>query len=227
MKLVLVLIFLAAVAFAEPVADPAPWYGYWGYPYYIKTGPKHTWVDGYGYAIVGDKEEPAAVERKKREADPAPWYYGYWGYPYGYYGRKTTWVDGYGYAITGRKKRESDPAVVGSHSSAPLQATPYLGHPLVGGVPHSATIEHKGTEVIPGAVAAGESIPGTTVYAGHYGYGLPFYGRRKREAEAEAEAEADPKSWYYGYYGHHLGYYGRYYGGYYGYPYGYGYYYGK
>merc|ERR1719369_828742 len=109
-------------------------------------------------------------------------------------------------------------------TSAPAQATPYLGHPLVGGVPHSATFEHKGTEVIPGAVAAGESVPGATVYAGHYGYGLPPYGRRKREAEADA----DPESWYYGYYGHHLGYYGRYYGGYYGYPYGYGYYgYGK
>jgi len=222
MKFVLALLFLAALAFAEPEANPAPWYGYWGYPYYIRTGPKHTWVDGYGYAIVGAKE-PAAAERKKREADPAPWHYGYWGYPYGYYGRKTTWVDGYGYAITGRKKRESDPAVLGSQSSAPPQplTTPYLGHPLVGGLPHSATVEHKGTEVIPGAVAAGESIPGATVYAGHYGYGLPLYGRKKREAEAEAEA--DPESWYYGYYGHHLGYYG----GYYGYPYGYGYYYGK
>merc|ERR1712002_435468 len=83
MKLVLALIFLAAVAFAEPEANPAPWYGYWGYPYYIKTGPKHTWVDGYGYAIVGDKEEPAAAERKKREADPN---YGYGGYPHGDYG---------------------------------------------------------------------------------------------------------------------------------------------
>merc|ERR1712029_1196514 len=61
---------------------------------------------------------------------------------------------------------------------------------LLPAVPHSATVEHKGTEVIPGEVSVGAPI--ATV-----GYGLPLWGRKKREAEAEAEAdpEADPEAW--------------------------------
>ena len=51
------------------MAEASPFY-YWGYPYYyhpLKLGPKHEWVEGYGYAIPQAK---AAEERKKREAEP-------------------------------------------------------------------------------------------------------------------------------------------------------------
>merc|ERR1711992_146053 len=184
--------FAVALSFLAAMAEANPWgywgyRGYWGYPYRgIKLGPKHEWVEGYGYAIPQAKP---AEERKKREAEAA---------------------------VLGTT--HSAPAV-------PIAPVPYhLGAApaaLLPAVPHSAAVEHKGTEVIPGEVSVGAPI--ATV-----GYGLPLWGRKKREAEAEA----DPEAWYYGYYGHHLGYYGGYYGhpygyGYYGHPYGYGYgYYG-
>merc|ERR1712066_518259 len=206
-------------------------------------------------------------------------YYGYWGDPWGYryYGVKpaptheTKWVDGYGYAIhpiakEERKKREAvavpepepEPAILGTTHSAPAVplVAPYaIGAPLLPAVPINPTAVHKGSEVIPGAVTAGDPIAGPTVYAGHLGYGLPYHGwgygygiahppvvaaapaAAPAEAPAavdDADAEADPESWYYGYYGYPYrryygygyGYYGGY-GGYYGHPYGYGYYYGK
>merc|ERR1711971_1158978 len=154
----------------------------WG----IKRGPKHEWVEGYGYAIP-QAAKPAERKRREAEADP-------------------------------------EPAVLGSQSSAPAVPQALLAH-----VPSGATFEHKGTEIIPGAVSEGEPIA-SVAYAGHYGYGYPHWGRKKRapEAEAEAEAEADPAAWYghyYGGYGGYGGYYGHRYGGYYGYP-GYGYRYG-
>merc|ERR1739838_824717 len=126
---------------------------------------------------------------------------------------------GYGYAIpqaakpAERKRREAEadpePAVLGSQSSAPavpLVAAPYaigaIPEALLAHIPHGATFEHKGTEVIPGAVS---------------------------EGEAEGVSEADPEAYGYysypGYYGHgYGGYYGHLYAGYYGHPYGYGYY---
>jgi len=167
------------------LAEANPWYGWYGYAPVVKLGPKHEWVEGYGYAIPQAK---AAEERKKREAVAEP-----------------------------------EPAVLGSSSSAPLvYGAPLLGAPL--GLPaltHGATVEHKGTEVTPGAVTVGEPV------SLGYAVPLPLWGRKKREAEPEAEAEADPESWYYGYYGHGYGrYYGYGYGGYYGYPYGYYGYYG-
>jgi len=179
--------FAIALSLLAAMAEASPFY-YWGYPYYyhpLKLGPKHEWVEGYGYAIPQAK---AAEERKKREAVAEP-----------------------------------EPAVLGSSSSAPLvYGAPLLGAPL--GLPaltHGATVEHKGTEVTPGAVTVGEPV------SLGYAVPLPLWGRKKREAEPEAEAEADPESWYYGYYGHGYGrYYGYGYGGYYGYPYGYYGYYG-
>merc|ERR1712158_243111 len=112
------------------------------------------------------------------------------------------------------------------------------------GAPHLHTVEHKSTEVIPGAVAAGTT---PVAYAAPYGYGYGYgYGlhhpllvaapaateeaavtdaRKKRETEAEA----DPAVLYSGYYGHPYAYgygLGGYYGGYGGYAgrgyYGYG-----
>merc|ERR1711997_1417656 len=99
-----------------------------------------------------------------------------------------------------------------------------MGEALLAHVPHGATVEHKGTEVIPGAVSEGEPIA-AVAYTGHYGYGYPHWGRKKRAPEAEADAAAEAYYGYYGYPGYYGGY-GRYYGGYYGYPYGYGYRYG-
>merc|ERR1711899_250198 len=77
MKIVVSILFLAALAFAEPEndyqsgpnpeADPAAdaWYGYYGYPGYY--GHRYYGYGGYyghryGYGYWG---------RKKREADPA------------------------------------------------------------------------------------------------------------------------------------------------------------
>merc|ERR1712088_1605 len=164
MKFAVALALLAAMAEANPWGY---WGGYYGYPYWgIKRGPKHEWVEGYGYAIP-QAAKPAERKRREAEADP-------------------------------------EPAVLGSQSSAP--AVPLMGAPyaigavpeaLLAHVPHGATVEHKGTEVIPGAVSEGEPIA-SVAYAGPYYYG------------------------YYGYPGYYGGY-GRYYGGYYGYPYGYGY----
>ena len=50
------------------LAEANPWYGWYGYAPVVKLGPKHEWVEGYGYAIPQAK---AAEERKKREADAA------------------------------------------------------------------------------------------------------------------------------------------------------------
>merc|ERR1739842_255158 len=114
---------------------------------------------------------------------------------------------------------------------------PYLHH----AVPHTYTVAHKDAVVTPGAVDV-KVAAAPYVYAGHYGYGLPWgygYGlpvlaapaaaeepavadaRKKRDAEAEPEADAAAEA-YYGYPGYYGGY-GRYYGGYYGRGYGYGY----
>merc|ERR1739838_917447 len=195
MKFAVALALMAAMAEANPWGYWG-WGGYYGYPWGIKRGPKHEWVEGYGYAIP-QVAKPAERKRREAEADP-------------------------------------EPAVLGSQSSAPavpLVAAPYaigaVPEALLAHVPHGATFEHKGTEVIPGAVSEGEPIA-SVAYAGHYGYGYPHWGRKKRDPEAEAEA--DPAAWYghyYGGYGGYRGYYGHRYGGYYGYPgYGYGYRYG-
>merc|ERR1712083_803885 len=154
---------------------------------------------------------------------------------------------GLGYGYWGRKKREADPAVVAVKHAAPTAVIP-PPVPLARGenflapaAPHLHTVEHKSTEVIPGAVAAGTT---PVAYAAPYGYGYGYgYGlhhpllvaapaaaeeaavtdaRKKREADPEAEA--DPAVLYSGYYGHPYAYgygLGGYYGGYRGY-YGYG-----
>ena len=69
----------------------------------------------------------------------------------------------------GRKKREADPAVVAVKHAAPTAVIP-PPVPLARGenflapaAPHLHTVEHKATEIIPGAVAAGATPVG---YAG-------------------------------------------------------------
>jgi len=215
MKFVLALLFLAGLAFAteEQPSGPNP--------------------------------DPAA-DAYYRYYGGYPGYYGGYGRYYGgYYG-------GYGGYGWGRKKREADPAVLATTHAAPA-VVPHLGYGLghLGyaygapylhhAVPHTYTVAHKDAVVTPGAVDVKVSAP-AAVYAGHFGYGLPWgYGypvlaapaaaepavadaRKKRDAEAEPEADAAADA-YYGYYGHpgYYGGYGRYYGGYYGRGYGYGY----
>jgi len=77
MKSLIVASFLVLSVIAVTEASPG-WY--WG-P--LKLGPKHEWVEGYGYAIP--QAEKSAAERKKREADPGVYgYYGYLPYHHGY-----------------------------------------------------------------------------------------------------------------------------------------------
>merc|ERR1712110_614581 len=169
------------------------------------------------------------------KADPAAEaYYGYYGHPgyYGGYGR----YGGYGGGYYGRKKRdaEADPAVLATPHAAPA-VVPHLGYGLghLGyaygapylhhAVPHTYTVAHKDAVVTPGAVDV-KVHAAPAVYAGHYGYGLPYAGhlgygyggyglpllaapvaaaapavadaRKKREAEAEPEADAAAEAYY-------------------------------
>jgi len=217
-----------------------------------------------GLACAQDQQSEGPNADPKAAADA---YYGYYGYPgYGGYGGR--YYGGYGgyynrgYGYYGRKKRdaEADPAVLATTHAAPA-VVPHLGYGLghLGyaygapylhhAVPHTYTVAHKDAVVTPGAVDVKVHAP---VYAGHFGYGLPYAGhlgyayggyglpvvaaaaaapavadaRKKRDAEAEPEADADAAAEaYYGYYGH-PGYYGGY-GGYRGYYGGYGGYYGR
>merc|ERR1712227_1027498 len=127
MKLIAVLA-LAAVAFAEPEADPKadPWltYGYAGYPYAGVYGYRTYGAYPYSYGYYG-KRSPEA------EADPALLYgaYGYGAYPYsGVYGYRTYGAYPYSYGYYGKRsaeaepEAEADPAVLFStaHVAAPL-----------------------------------------------------------------------------------------------------------
>merc|ERR1712227_755971 len=108
MKLIAVLA-LAAVAFAEPEADPKadPWltYGYagYGYPYAGVYGGYRTYgAYPYSYAYYGKRSAEAEPEA---EADPALLYgaYGYGAYPYAgvYGGYRTYGAYGYGLPYSG------------------------------------------------------------------------------------------------------------------------------
>merc|ERR1712228_193145 len=214
MKIVVSILFLAALAFAEPELtselksgpnpDPAAdaWYGYYGYPGY------------YGHRYYG--------------------YGGYYGhrYGYGYWGRKKREADP---AVLASSSALTAPQTVD------LPVAPYaygIGAPLLhAAVPHTYTVGPATVEHTPGTVEVKAHAP--VVYAGHYGYpyggwgygyGVPLLAAAPAAAEAvteerkKREAGADPAAdaWY-GYYGYGRRYYGGYYGGYYGYPYGYRY----
>merc|ERR1711992_309434 len=210
MKYLIALLFLAALAIAEPEseakADPAAdaWYGYYGYPGY------------YGHRYYG--------------------YGGYYGhrYGYGYWGRKKREADP---AVLASSSALTAPQTVDLPLVHPYAYG--VGAPLLhAAVPHTYTVGPATVEHTPGTVEVKAHAP--VVYAGHYGcpyggwgygYGVPLLAapaaaeavteeRKKRDAEPEADAAAD--AWY-GYYGYGRRYYGGYYGGYYGHPYGYGY----
>jgi len=119
MKLFVALVLAVAAVHSQPTAEanPAPWYGYYGYGwpayhygYYGKrsadaeaTGADEAdakpWLphlgygsygDGYGYGKRSADAEPTAAA----EADAKPWWYGSYGYGwpaygYGYYGKRS------------------------------------------------------------------------------------------------------------------------------------------
>merc|ERR1712083_885705 len=203
-------------------------YGGWGYGYYGRkreadpavlatthSAPAvaplvhpYGYALGYGYGLHHAPTVGYTVEHKATEhipgavtavaGEPTVVHVGYAGYG--------------GYGLWGRKKREADPAVVAVKHAAPTAVIP-PPVPLARGenflapaAPHLHTVEHKGTEIIPGAVAAGTT---PVAYAAPYGYGYGYgYGlhhpllvaapaaaeeaavtdaRKKREADPEAE----------------------------------------
>merc|ERR1711936_662988 len=102
MKLIAVLA-LAAVAFAEPEADPKadPWYTYGGYRTYGAYP--------YSYGLYGKRSADA-----EPEAEADPWYtYGAYGaYPYAYGGYRAYGAYGaypYSYGYYGKRSAEAEP----------------------------------------------------------------------------------------------------------------------
>merc|ERR1712088_645612 len=112
MKLIAVLA-LAAVAFAEPEADPKadPWYtygGYTGYPYAGVYGGYRTYgAYPYSYGLYGERSAEA-----EPEAEADPWYtYGGYGHAYGglYGGYRTYGAYPYSYGYYGKRSAEAEP----------------------------------------------------------------------------------------------------------------------
>merc|ERR1711878_265404 len=174
MKLIAVLA-LAAVAFAEPEADPKadPWlaYGYGSHPYsYGYAGYRGYY--GYPYAYCGKRSAEAEPEA---EADPAL-LYGAYGYPYaGVYGGYRTY-GAYPYAYGNRfvygkrsaeaePEAEADPALLYTSSVAGGLVSPVVSslytHPVASVAAPLTTYTH--------AVAAP----------------VVKYGKRSAEAEAD------------------------------------------
>merc|ERR1711992_360729 len=200
MKYLVALLFLAALAIAEPeseaTADPAAdaWYGYYGYPGYY--GHRYYGYGGYcghryGYGYWGRKKREADP-RRKRDADPQVLL----AHPYAYaHYVPTTYVA----------------PTVFNHENHPSTVITATGHhvyaaPWVVAAKPAEEAERKKREAGEEPAEGPNADPAADAWDAYYGY--PAYHR--------------------GYYGYGLGgYYGhRYYGGYYGYP-GYGYYYGK
>merc|ERR1712158_343974 len=162
MKLIAVLA-LAAVAFAEPEADPKadPWYtygGYTGYPYAGVYGGYRTYgAYPYSYGLYGKRSAEAEPEA---EADPAL-LYGAYGYPYaGVYGGYRTY-GAYPYAygnrfVYGKRSAEAEPEA---------EADPAL--------------------LYTSSVAGGLVSPPVTYTVPHVAYPGVIYGKRSAEAEAD------------------------------------------
>merc|ERR1711992_505513 len=198
MKLIAVLA-LAAVAFAEPEADPKadPWltYGYAGYglPYAGVYGGYRTYgAYPYSYGYYGKRSAEAEPEA---EADPALLYgsYGYAGYPYaGVYGAgyRTYGAYPYSYAYYGKRsaeaepEAEADPAVLYStaHVAAPLTTayTHAVATPLT--YTHAVTYTAAVPAVATTAVKTVVPSVASTVYSHAYPY---VYGKRSADAEAD------------------------------------------
>jgi len=209
MKLIAVLA-LAAVAFAEPEADPKadPWltYGYAGYglPYAGVYGGYRTYgAYPYSYGYYGKRSAEAEPEA---EADPALLYgsYGYAGYPYaGVYGAgyRTYGAYPYSYAYYGKRsaeaepEAEADPALLYTSSVAGGLVSPVVSslytHPVASVAAPLTTYTHAVAAPVVKSVVAAPAVAKTVVSSPvtytvpHVAYPGVIYGKRSAEAEAD------------------------------------------
>merc|ERR1712154_739597 len=199
MKLIAVLA-LAAVAFAEPEADPKadPWltYGYAGYPYAGVYGGYRTYgAYPYSYAYYGKRSAEAEPEA---EADPALLYgaYGY-GLPYSgvYGGYRTYGAYPYSYGYYGKRsaeaepEAEADPALLYSTSSVVAPLTTAYTHAVAAPLTYTHAVAAPAvtyTAAVPtvATTAVKTVVPqvASTVYSHAYPY---VYGKRSADAEAD------------------------------------------
>merc|ERR1712045_485724 len=197
MKLIAVLA-LAAVAFAEPEADPKadPWltYGYAGYglPYAGVYGGYRTYgASPYSYGYYGKRSAEAEPEA---EADPALLYgsYGYAGYPYaGVYGAgyRTYGAYPYSYGYYGKRsaeaepEAEADPALLYSTSSVVAPLTTAYTHAVAAPLTYTHAVAAPAVPYV-ATTAVKTVVPSvaSTVYSHAYPY---VYGKRSADAEAD------------------------------------------
>merc|ERR1712066_507716 len=197
MKLIAVLA-LAAVAFAEPEADPKadPWYtygGYTGYPYAgVYGGYRAYGAYPYSYGYYGKRSADA-----EPEAEADPWYtYGY-GHPYAgvYGGYRAYGAYPYSYGnrfVYGKRsaeaepEAEADPALLYTSSVAGGLVSPVVSslytHPVASVAAPLTTYTHA---VAAPAVAKTVVSSPVTYTVPHVAYPGVIYGKRSAEAEAD------------------------------------------
>jgi len=178
------------------LAEASPFYG-WYAPVYapvVKLGPKHEWVEGYGYAIPQAK---AAEERKKREADAA---------------------------VLGSASTAPDVPLVAAPYAAPVPHALLAAGPHSATVEHVGTEVIPGAVTEGEPVALPGVVPvGYAAHPYGYGLWGRKKREAEAKPEAEAAADAYYGYYGHpGYYGGR--YYGLGYRGYYGHGYGFGYY---
>merc|ERR1711868_323059 len=195
MKLIAVLA-LAAVAFAEPEADPKadPWltYGYAGYglPYAGVYGGYRTYgAYPYSYAYYGKRSAEAEPEA---EADPALLYgaYGYGARPYyGVYGGYRTYgAYPYSYGYYGKRSAEAEPEA--EADPAVLYSTAHVAAPLTTAYTHAvaAPVTYTHAVAAPAVTytAAVPTVATTAVKTVVPSVAYPYvYGKRSADAEAD------------------------------------------
>merc|ERR1712158_198775 len=204
MKLIAVLA-LAAVAFAEPEADPKadPWYtygGYTGYPYAGVYGGYRTYgAYPYSYGLYGKRSAEA-----EPEAEADPWYtYGGYGHAYGglYGGYRTYGAYPYSYGYYGKRsaeaepEAEADPALLYTSSVAGGPVSPVVSslytHPVASVAAPLTTYTHAVAAPVVKSVVAAPAVTKTVVSSPvtytvpHVAYPGVIYGKRSAEAEAD------------------------------------------
>lgn len=185
MNLFVALSALLAVAAAAPEADPQ-----WllAHPYFVsphaKTNELVTHANG---AVVPTDTVSVQLARAGHLAHKALW--GGYGWPYAghYLGKREAEAE---------PEADADPYYLYGH-----YGYPYGHHPAITSI--GAFTTYTNGAVVPtntpavAAATASHLAAKAGVYAAH-GYGLPYWGRKKRDAEAEA----DPY-YFYGHYGHY------------------------
>merc|ERR1711936_1101858 len=200
MKLIAVLA-LAAVAFAEPEADPKadPWlaYGYGSHPYsYGYAG--YRGYCGYPYAYYGKRSAEAEPEA---EADPWLTYGAYGAYPYAYGGYRAYGAYPYSYGYYGKRsaeaepEAEADPALLYTSSVAGGLVSPVVSslytHPVASVAAPLTTYTHAVAAPVVKSVVAAPAVAKTVVSSPvtytvpHVAYPGVIYGKRSAEAEAD------------------------------------------